>query len=276
MKCAGPGKVCIVVESIDKCSGSRVPSVQVVTPCGGVKDITYTARRIDATDRWKYCFEITDDAEPGLATVMASAADRSGNMSQMAQASFRICPVLMVSGLVELEQFAGAVREVYFTVIAKVGNEEKTFRYIRAMEFNRMEAYCYAVGAYLLKVPGVKVCDVNSICVKTAWNLSRTHVVQPDDYCCGHLVADFTGSKWLIAGDVSTCQEPCPVQMPPRLGNDVIDDLDIFTVDNAIGDARNYYNYWADVNGDGVVTESDMEIVLKNLHQRGEGNGCCP
>ncbi len=277
MKCAGPGKVWIVVESIDTCSGSKVPSVQVVTTCGDVQDITHTAKRIDATNQWKYLFEITDDTEPGLAVVMASATDRAGNVSDIVQASFRICPVLTVSGLVELEGFAGTVREVYFTVRAKIGQDEQTFRYIRAMEFNRMEGYCHAVGTYLLKIPGVKVCDVTSICVKTAWNLSRVHIVKPEDYCCGHLVVDFTGLKWLVAGDVSTCQDPCPLQLPPPLGNDKIDEDDIFVVDNAIGDAPNYYNYWADVNGDGVVTESDMDLVLKNeiLNPEGEGKGCC-
>jgi hypothetical protein len=273
--CAGPGKVWIEVEAIDLCSGTKRPSVQVITACGTLKDITYTGEPVANTNRWKFYFEVKDDAEAGLATVLATVSDRCGNLSEIAEASFQICPVLVVSGLVELEDFAGSVREVHFTVCAKVNDEEKTFHWIRALKFERMEGFCYRVGAYELKLPGVKVCDIRYICVKTAWNLSRKHEVETKDYCCGHLVVNFTGQKWLLAGDIFTCEPLCCSEWPPRLGDDLIDMDDLFVVNAAIGDVRNYYNYWADVNGDGIVTESDLSLILRNFYREGAGEICC-
>ncbi len=258
--CAGPGNVKIKVTATDVCSCKALhPSVQVITACGTVTDITCDPQDPSARE-WTFTFKIDDKTEPGLATVRAQVTDCAGNVSLEALGSFQICPVLTISGLVELQDFTGSLREVYFTVYDKDGNRLPT--YIQVLQFSRNDA-CFSnlVAPYVLHVPDKDAGDITKIQAKTAWNLSTTIAIDDTNQFCGHLVVNFTGLAMLLSGDVAWS----PGCGRFKLGGDTVNDDDLAFVNHAVGTAMNAYNYWADVNGDGVVTTTDEELVLQNL-----------
>jgi hypothetical protein len=257
--CAGPGTVTITVSAGDNCDYERLrPSVQVVTACGKLTDITYTQQVI--LGGWTFTFRIDPDTEPGPAMVRAQVTDCAGNASLQVAAAFYICPQLTISGLVELQGFSGSLREVYFTLLNE--NQEPLATFIQVLQFNRMQGFDDAVGAYVLAPEGIDPAAIAYVQAKTAWNLCRTIRVEAENRCCGHLVVNFTAANELLAGDVATDNAQCSRF---KIGDDVVNVLDLFVVEDAIGDADNYYNYWADVNGDGVVTETDKDWVLLNF-----------
>jgi hypothetical protein len=257
--CAGPGTVTITVTATDNCDCEKLrPSVQVITACGTLTDITHTQQEIPGG--WTFTFDVKDTAEPGPATVRAQVTDCAGNVSLQALAVFNICPKLTISGLVELQGFSGSLREVYFTLLN--ADQEPLATFIQVLQFNRLQGFTDAVGAYLLTPEGVDPDQIAYVQAKTAWNLCRTIKIEAENRCCGHLVVNFTEACKLLAGDVATDNAECGRY---KLGDDVVNVLGLFVVENAIGDAINYYNYWADVNGDGVVTETDKDWVLLNF-----------
>ncbi|MEN6335350.1 MAG: hypothetical protein ABFE01_13960 [Phycisphaerales bacterium] len=255
LACAAIGAVEIYVEATDNCGTAlRRPSVQVITACGVVEDITHTGVGSGA-GKWKYTFEVTADTAPGAALVKASAVDCAGNKSLVADAAFKVCPKLIISGLIELQGFVGSLREVVFTVTDKAG---QTFTSTRVVQFERLEGYCDLVGTYELAAPK-DFGEIASIMAKTAWNLAVVHKVVADDYFCGHLVVDFTGADHLLAGDVYTGQNPPSDRQ--RMGDGKINFVDLSTIQTAMASD---YNYWADVNGDGAVSVADEKLVLDN------------
>jgi hypothetical protein len=257
--CAGPGEVTITVKATDNCDCAKLrPNVQVITACGTLTDVTYTQQEIPGG--WTFTFDVEDTTEPGPATVRAQVTDCAGNVSLQVLAFFQICPKLTISGLVELQGFSGSLREVYFTLLNE--NEEPLATFIQVLQFNHLQGFTDAAGAYLLTPEGIAPDQIAYVQAKTAWNLCQTITIGPENKCCGHLVVNFTEAYKLLAGDVATDNAECGRY---KLGNDVVDVLDLFVVENAIGDAINYYNYWADVNGDGVVTETDKDWVLLNF-----------
>jgi hypothetical protein len=256
--CAGPGKVTIAVTATDNCDNERLrPSVQVITACGTPTDITHTQQEIPGG--WAFTYDVRDTTEPGPATVRAQVTDCAGNVSLQVLAVFQICPKPTISGLVEPQGFSGSFREVYFTLRDEQGEPLATL--IQVLQCKRMQGiFDNAVGAYVLEVPaGIERAAIREVQAKTAWNLSRTITIGPDNRCCGHLVVNFTRADMLRAGDVATDNEECGRY---RLGDDSVDVTDLWVVENAVGDASNYYNYWADVNGDGIVNETDKDWVL--------------
>jgi len=259
LNCAGPGIVHIYVTATDDCDNAlRRPSVQVITACGVVEDITHTGKRTDKANEWKYEFEVKNDTARGLATVLATATDCAGNVSDVAEAHFKICPRLRISGLIELQGFVGSLREVTFVVTPTAGNGEPLTT-TRVVAFEYVQGYCDRVGIYEIAVPWA-VNQIASIAAKTPFNVTSKCNVQTADYYCGHLVVDFVGPNGhLLAGDIYT--GPAPVPASP-LGNDTVDFGDKSVVETAIG--LSYFYYWADINGDGVVNVADRALVVNN------------
>jgi hypothetical protein len=169
-------------------------------------------------------------------------------------------PVATISGTVKLQAYLGSSRVVRFIASAVAGG---VTNYLQTNEVNL--SFTAGEADYSIDVPT----NTTYLSAKTAWHLRKR---LPVTIVGGSATNNFTGTDWLLGGDLVTA-----------IGSTSIDDTDNLVNAVDLGLLLGYYLNVvgsdamigrADIDGDGVadiVNAVDLSVLLGNYLVPGDG-----
>ena len=229
------GEVLIVVRAVDALAGLDGQPQITVTQSDGVAEFAEFVE-VDGAGNFIFRWTVTAATANGATEIVASASDRSGNVSQPAAASL-VVNKNRITGQVELQGFVGNSRTVVFTATGQVTR-------IWVVE---VTGFSGPHAQYVLNdVPD----GVSGLSAKTQWHLRRRIVVTLDSQ--GQAVASFTDASKLLGGDLN--------------GSNLVNVQD-YTI------LRSHWftsNPVADITGSGLVNGLDYTILKLNWMVEGD------